>query len=287
MKTDVLLAPIFRASLVVVLMICAAAVFALAQDKNLSAEEILARHLRSFGSAEAIAKSQNRMAIGSVQASNFSPPRVVSGKAELSSNGVDFRLIAIFDNAGYPMERIGLFDNKVTIRLDQARQSPLDDFLSFFDKPLIARVFGGSILSTWALYKNNPDDVQVEVDGKRKLGDREAWVIKMRPKNGLGTGTYIKLYFDAKDFRHMRTVYQVEDGNLGIPRGASSRALNYRGATVIEDFEDFRSDADGITLPHKYSVLLSANAEDVYKLVVTINEYKLVNFPANFFSFQK
>src|SRR4051812_43356569 len=114
-----LLAPIFKSSVIAILIVCSTAVFALAQDKNLSVEEIIARHLSSFGPADAIAKSQKRMAVGSIDASNFSPQRVVTGKAELSSDGVNFRLFARFDDAGYPMEWIGLFDNKVTIRLDQ------------------------------------------------------------------------------------------------------------------------------------------------------------------------
>ncbi|MFL6375458.1 MAG: hypothetical protein ACJ73D_12380, partial [Pyrinomonadaceae bacterium] len=162
--------------------ILAAAVTALAQDKSLTAAEIVARNLRSFGSADAIAKSQNRMAVGSADFTALNTQKKAVGKAVLASDGKDLALFSTFDMRDYRMERIGLFANKVAIpNIDQAHKSPLGAFLSAYDKLLGARLFGGSIFSNWALYNAAESGLVIESDGKKKVGNTDAWVLKISP----------------------------------------------------------------------------------------------------------
>ncbi|MBV9242816.1 MAG: hypothetical protein JO314_12495, partial [Acidobacteria bacterium] len=275
---------------------------ALAQDK-LTVKDILDRHLQSFGTADAIAKSQNRMAMGRADFTVMMTAKKATGKAVLASDGKDLALFSTFDLLDYRMERIGLFDNKVTIPVvDQGHRSPLGSFLLAYNKFLGERLFGGSIFSTWPLYGSDLGKLNVEVDKKVKIGDKEAWVLKVTPKGGLGTGSYIKLYFDAKDFHHIRTVYRQhetergffdpgsKDTNKGQVPGGFDQDMANNGSTLTEDFDDFSNDAAGISLPHKYSVLLSIDSvrglQD-FRWEFQISEYKLIKeFPANFFSFQ-
>ena len=103
------------------------------------------------------------------------------------------------------------------------------------------------------------------------MGNTDAWVLKVVPKGGLGTGSYIKLYFDAKDFHHIRTVYRQAEtergfyatndkGSKGQAPGGWDNDMSSNGSTLTEDFSDFKPDAAGISLPHKYSLLLSVNS---------------------------
>lgn len=291
--------PIFRTSLVAGMIVFATALSVLAQ-KNLSAEDILAKHLQSFGTPEAIAKSKNRMAVGQGEFTILSTQKKATGKAILASNGADLALFSTFNLGEYRMERIGLFGNKVTIPfVDQAHRSPLGSFLAFYDKLLGGRIFGGSVFSTWSLYSPDLNGAKLETDGKKKVGDRDAWVVKISPKGGLSSGSYIKLYFDAKDFHHIRTVYRQAAGERGFydtsggnkpgSIGNWDQDMANNGTTLTEDFDDFKDDAGGISLPHKYSVLLSTdtlNGTNEFKWVFTIVEYRLINFPPDFFSFK-
>ena len=86
-----------------------------AQDNKLTADEIIARHLASFGSRDLIAKSVNRMAVGQADFTVLSTQKTATGKAVLASDGRDLALFSTFDLRDYRMERIGLFDNKVTV----------------------------------------------------------------------------------------------------------------------------------------------------------------------------
>ncbi|MBV9241007.1 MAG: hypothetical protein JO314_03270, partial [Acidobacteria bacterium] len=173
------------------------------------------------------------------------------------------------------------------------------------------RLFGGSVFSTWPLFGSDTSRLTIEVDGKKKVGDKEAWVLKITPKGGLGTGSFMKLYFDAKDFHHIRTVYRQKElekgfydsmgsnandknvfakGGNSSPMGGWDQDMASNGSTLTEDFDDFRNDAAGISLPHKYSVLLSidaASGTSEFKWGFQITEYKLIKeFPADFFSFK-
>jgi len=236
--------------------VAAGSVIAAAQDKNLTAEQIVARHLRSFGSPDAIAQSVNRMAVGQADFKMFSTQKSASGKAVLASDGKNLALFSTFDLIDYRMERIGLFSNKVSIPIvEQGHRSPLGSFLSTYDKLLQNRLFGGSIFSTWIFYSADQSGLTLDFDGKKKVGGTEAWVLKVVPKGGLGTGSYIKLFFDTKDFHHIRTLYRQSemergffssssrDNGKGQVPGAWDQDMANNGSTLTEDFSDFSPDA--------------------------------------------
>jgi hypothetical protein len=296
-KSSVFLRILIASTVVIV-----TSVLAIAQEKNLSADEIIARHLGSFGSNEAIAKSVNRMAIGSSDFTHFDTSTNANGSAAFASDGKNMAFFSTFNLRDYRMERIGLFQNRVSIPvIYENHRSPLGSFLLAYDKLLTSRLFGGSIFSTWLLYGNDLNGVKIEAEGKKRVENRDAWVLKVSPKGGLITGSWIKLYFDAKDFHHIRTVYhqkETESGFYDTGEGAKNKGTSgnwgpgemaNNGSTLTEDFSDFSNDAAGLSLPHKYSVLLyfdSHIGSAQFKWSFQLTEYKLIRqFPPNFFSF--
>lgn len=275
-----------------------------AQDMTVS--EIISRHLKSLGPASAIAESKNRMAVGTTDFVIVQTAKHSSGGAMLASNGTNMAVFSTFNIREYRMERIGLFDDKVNIPIVyEGKRSPLGSFLAAYDKTLSGHIFGGSIFSSWALLSDLANG-RLELDGKKKVGDRDAFVLKYSPKGGLGAGSYIKLYFDAENFRHLRTVYRQGEtdrgfyensggdpgfakGSNGSPVGSWNQDMASNGSTLTEDFSDFKKDAAGIMLPHSYSLHLSIDSvrgTGQWQWDFKISEYKLIKeFPAGFWTF--
>jgi hypothetical protein len=278
--------------------------------QKMPADEIIAKHLASIGKSDLIAESKNLMAVG---ASNFevllpSTARA-QGRAVFSADGHDMALFSTFNMSDYKQERIGLFGNKVDIGfIIPGRRSMLGTILWTYNKVLDNRIFGGSIFSTWAFLGPKENWGKLETEGKKKVGDREVWVVNYTPKGGLSGGSYIKLYFDTETFHHVRTVcYQKEtetgfsnpqtmrgtpsaDSFKGVsPSGPWGSEMANNGTTLIEDFEDVRSDL-GLMLPHKYTILAVANVASgtaQQKWQFNIEEYRLIKeYPAGWFSFK-
>ena len=272
-----------------------------AQGKKLTAEEIIAKHLQSIGKSESIANAKQRMAVGSSEFTLLSSSTKANGRAVLASNGTDLAMVSTFNLTDYKMERIGIFGNKINIPfIVPGQRSSLGGFLNTYNKVLNDRIFGGSIFSTWIFLEPEGSKGKLEVDGMKKLDGRDTWVINYIPKGGLTSGSSIKIYFDAENFHHLRTVYRQKDpeggfydtgskaSNMGsVPEMGGQVASN--GTTLTETFGDYREEA-GITLPHQYSIHLSADRGGVtrnFQYTFNIEEYKILkNFPADFFTFK-
>ena len=172
-------------------------------------------------------------------------------------------------------------------------------FLNSYDRILNERLFGGCVFSTWLFLSPDAPKGRLETVGKKKLGDRDVWVVKYSPKGGLTTGSYIKLYFDAENFHHLRTEFRQKETEQGFhDTGSKANPQNpanwdadmaANGSKITEDFSDYRIDGS-LMLPHKYTILLeidSYNGTALFDYFFTINEYKLFKeFPANIFTFQ-
>lgn len=263
-----------------------------------SPQEIMAKNVASICKPADMGIAKLRMAIGASMYSLKEPPTRTSGRAVLASDGNEMALFATFSMRDYPQERVGLFSDKVEApTLDIGQKSALGSFLTRYDKYMTDRIFGGTVFSTWMFM--NPDAIKgkLENEGKKKVGDREAWVLKYTPKGGLGADSYIRIYIDAENFHHLRTVYRQGQTDQGFSNTTSMGAnaggnwggeMASNGHTLTEDFSDIR-EVDGITLPHKYSIVLftdgSAGSRE-FRYDFDIEKYTLVkSFPANFFSF--
>jgi hypothetical protein len=274
-----------------------------AQSKKLSPQEIISKHLASIGSAEILTASKRRMVIAGSEFIIRSNAAKATGRAVLASDGENMALFSTFNMSDYKMERIGNFSNKIEIPfVIPGRRSPLGSWLTAYDRTLDDRVFGGSIFSTWLFYGPEGAWGEIETEGKKKVGDRDAWVIRYSPKKGLKGGSYVRLYFDAENFHHLRTVYRqgetesgfYDTGTRGSNRGNTGRdwdaSMANNGSILTEDFSDYHEDA-GLVLPHQYSINLkidSSSGTAEYDWKFHVEEYRLIKqFPVNFFSFNK
>lgn len=277
------------------------------QEPQPTAEEIVARHLKSLGTDKELERNRLRVAVGT---SKFDiqgvSKRTVQGGSAFASDGLNMAFISTFDMADYRMERIGLFEDRINIPfVDAGKRSPLGSFLTSYDKVLSSRILGGAIFSSWVFGRSGDHTGRIRNAGKKKINGRDVWVVEYSPKGGLPPGASIKLFFDAENYHHLRTVYEQKDADPGfyntdpgLVRGATPLSSYMREWTLemasnshslTEDFEEINP-VGGVTLPFKYKITLSI---DSYKgtahfdWTFVIREYKLVKeFPQGTFNFK-
>ncbi len=246
---------------------------AFGQEKpKLKAEEIVAKHVESVGTPDAIAAAVNRKFQGTAQVRNVrrNTSSVVGG-AFLASTADKLVALMAFETtnpADYKGERIIFDGKKLTIPyVTAAERSPTGTFV--FEYPEIAQkyMFGGALFASWALVDAGKIG-KFEVQGREKIEGVETYKIKYSPKGG--SSLNIRMYFDAATFRHLRTEYTRTEtaGTVRVDEGR----LNENRYKLIEDFADF-GEFNGLTLPKTYKVTFryetlrsSAEIEWVIKL---------------------
>jgi hypothetical protein len=230
---------------------------ATAQNKKLTAEDLVANHLRSIGSAEAIAAAKMRSVTGQVNL-----VQIVGGAANIKgiggmfSAGPKFVYIMRFPTTDYPSEQM-VFDGErpATNFLTEGRRSNLSTFLDQQNLPLREGLMGGTLSTTWPLLHMQEKQPRLDYRGLKKIEGKELHEMRYRPRKGSSDLT-VTMYFAPETFRHVRSEYRFEIGaHLGEGPNGSTRNEESR-YVLTEDFDDFRA-IDGLTLPHLHRMRLS------------------------------
>ena len=245
--------------------------------EKLTAEEVLARHLKSIGTPEDIAAMKTRVVAGTSVFNLRSPGSGQNTGLSILFSEANKSVIAMsFPNAtDYPAEKFGYDGDKLVISyLRPGARSTLGDFI--FQRAGIYKdgLFGGTLSTAWALLNLDQSKVKLEYGGIKKVDGREAHVLRYIPKKG--SDLKISLFFDAETFQHVRTEYRqlvsAQMGasapsmgtkpTLGTGGGAAStgvdapkdqqRELHY---DLDETFSDFKQEGK-LTLPHTYKIKL-------------------------------
>src|SRR3984957_13750857 len=127
----------------------------IASDKapKLSADEIIARHLDSLGTAEARAALKSRVAQGTVGFSERITGTVhLDGKASIISQGNKVKVAFGFATPQYPGEQLVFDGQNVQVALiDQQSRSRLGNFVVEEPEGLKEGVLGGVLSRGWRL----------------------------------------------------------------------------------------------------------------------------------------
>lgn len=228
-----------------------------AQDKKLTSEELIARHLDSIGTAEARSKASTRVASGETKfIARLGGSANVDGQAMMVSSGAKLRLGIKLPLNDYPGEDMAFDGNKAaTGLLPQGRRSHLSAFLNSQNPPLKEGLIGGTLSTAWPLLRLDKTQPKLDYRGLKKVDGRQLHELSYRPRNGSGD-LKISLFFDQETFRHVRTRYSFEIGaSIGTRQNSNMNPESY--FTLTEDFDDFHA-MDGLTLPHKYKMQFSA-----------------------------
>ncbi len=233
---------------------------------EITAEQLIERHLQSLGEPAALANAQSR---GFVGISTFEvilggvgrPPL---GSSMLASEGGKLGISMKYDDREYPGEYFAFDGKEVSVfHISPGVKSPLAQFVYRFDDIIREGLLGGALSTSWALLKIDKRQPRILKYDVREIEGRRLHELTYLPKDGLGN-MKIELYFDWETFRHVRTEYlvRIHDDLSLPPAGLSIMEVvpEYR-YHLIEKFDNFVEVA-GITMPQSYSIDYSAEEQN-------------------------
>ncbi len=211
---------------------CAALLAIQAQAQT--ADDIIEKHLAAVGGRAALAKLQTRTSSGTVTVSTQG--------AELAGT-VDVYLKAPNKSRSYikiDMSQFGAGEMVVDQRCDGQAAFVSNSIQG--DQELTGDQLQGMLNQTFPSSLLNYKDAgaKLELQGKDKVGTRDAFVILYTPK----AGTPAKQYYDAENYMLLRSVSKMNVPELGGEVEQTTDVSDYR-------------DVDGIKLPFKTTVVSS------------------------------
>lgn len=258
--------------------------------QEMTAEKLIEQHLDSIGTKEKRDSVKNWMAVGTSLFESKQPVKQAGGKAVVASDRGNLMYITSFNSQEYPFERIGYFKKEVSLPFVTAgNRSPLGAFIADHERVLSDGLFMGSVSNFWAMYSPDRYGNKIKFRGTKKVNDRKAYALEFFPKSTGSSEFSVMIYFDAENFRHLRTEYrdqinpsQDRFGTLGRQAGTT--------LSLIENFDDFRT-ADGLTLPYAYKAEYETSSnQGLYQFVWSIKVQQYLvnqNLATDFFTFEK
>ena len=242
--------------LLLVSVMVAAGGTALAQKEKLTAEEVLARHLKSIGTPEDIAATKTRIIAGTSVFTARSPGvGQNSGLSILFSEGNKSVVAMTFANPSYPHDKFGYDGNNMFISYAKPGiRSTLGDFIYHRTGIFKDGLIGGTLSTAWPLLNFDKERGKLEYSGTKKVEGRDAHVLKYYPRRG--SELKISLFFDSETFRHVKTQYTQSV----VPQMAASPDADKQGQRELHNeleelFSDFKQEGK-LTLPHTYKIKL-------------------------------
>ncbi|MGZ5434665.1 MAG: hypothetical protein ACXWIF_01305 [Pyrinomonadaceae bacterium] len=220
-------------------------------DQKMKPEELIAKHLESIGTAEARAAARNRIITGISELTlKQGGSGNLVGSALMASEGDKNLLMMAFNRPDYPLEKLGYNGHKLTVQqIRPGVRSPTGEFFRTHDEMFREGLVGGTLSQSWPLLNVAGRKPKLEYGGTKKIDGRLAHELKYTPNKG--ASLKIKLYFDAENFRHIRSEYErVIAATMGARPIDSGSRLDTR-YKVVEEFSDFKEE-NGLTLPHTY-----------------------------------
>lgn len=235
-------------------------------DKDLTVEELVARHLASIGAPEARAAISSRALNGTAQVIfRVGNHGQMDGGFSFISEGRKVRLGMHFKAADYNGEQLA-FDGKhsSTGFLPDRVRSTLESVFYQYDFPIKEGLLGGVDSLAWPLLDLKDRRPRLEYTGLTDIGGRRLHEVKYEGRKG-NQGYIVMLYFDPETFRHVRTIYKLRIGHLIGHDDLTSARQEPSYCDIEESFDDFKT-VDGITLPHTYSLRFNLSRKDLSML---------------------
>ena len=229
-------------------------------DQKMKPEELIAKHLESIGTTEARGAVRNRIINGVAEMTlKQGGTGSLLGSALMASEGDKNLLMMAFNRPDYPAEKIGYNGHKLSVQaIRPGVRTPLGEFFRTHDEMFKEGLVGGALSTSWPLLNVAARAPKLEYGGTRKFDGRLAHELKYTPKKG--SSLKIKLFFDAENFRHIRTEYErVIAATMGARPIESGGRLDTR-YKVIEEYSDFKEE-NGLTLPHTYRFELQMTSD--------------------------
>ncbi len=221
-----------------------------AKEQKLKLEELIARHLASIGTADALAAVHSRAMTGAAQVIfRLGGAGLLNGKGNVVSVGRKYLIGMDFGIVTYPADDLAFNGEDVTVNnIKPGRRSNLGEFVYQHDVLLKEGLLGGTMTTAWPLLDLASRKPKLNYSGLKKVEGRKLHEVKYRAGKG-GGDLQISLYFEPETYRHVGSRYR-----LVVPSRMGSNPLdsaNQRETvyTLEETFGNFAT-VDSLTLPH-------------------------------------
>lgn len=248
-----------------------AAVFLLASPvatQKLTAELVVRNHLNSFGSPEARAGARTRVCEGvgelKILEGGFGAMR---GPAGFVAQDGRQALEIQFGNPDYSREAVSFTGEEVQAApVLPGRRSRLGDFLYTYPQLMREGLFGGVYATGWPLLDLERHQPRLRYRGVKKVDSQKLHQLDYE-MNSERRDVNVKLFFDEKTFRHVRTQYTltVRHGMRTNPNQSLSAQEAYTRYELLETFSEFQR-TDGLDLPFRWNVRFKSESDSGQEL---------------------
>lgn len=255
----------------------------IAAQANLTAEDVIARHLDSIAPQSTRQSMKSRVSEGTVEFRILvGGSGVIDGKTALVSEGKKLHFMMKLPNGDYHGERLVTDGSRVEIfTATQQARSIFGEFVRSQDAPVREGLMGGVLSTAWPLSHLDERKAKVVFAGLKNLDGQQVYELQYKPKKS--GDLHISLYFDSTTFHHVRSVYWLSvrpsivnvpaSPESAVPMGGEGVALpsgNTETASarqheavyrIEERFSDFKP-VDGFTLPSHYDLRYSEELQN-------------------------
>ncbi len=259
-----------------------------AMAADTKAEDLVAQHLDSIGTAEARAAVKSLAFQGTLQFKVLAGGAgQTSGNWQRLSEGRKSKFVMKFGDNKWWGEQFVFDGDKTSVATATLthRWSPIGEFVSGHDSIIKDGLLGGELGTDWALQSFDEHRVKLDSLGRKKIDGKELDGIEYL--SGSNNGMTVKLYFDPETHHHVMTVYEFKTAAaIAHNDVANARQLENR-YTLEERFSDFQTDG-GLTLPRQYDLQFTQDLQNgttiVYDWALTANKVlqNPIIPPANF-----
>ena len=264
---------------------------------DMKAEEVVARHLDSIGTAEIRATAKTRIVQGTAQFKmRVGGGGELAGTSALVSEGRKSVLMIKLANSDYRGEQFVTDGGKVSVAATTSNHkwSDFGQFVRTQDQIVLEGLLGGALTTAWAMLDLPENKAKLSFDGEKKADGRPAYQLTYHSRKR--DDLTIHLFFDPQTYKHLMTTYTITLASglggfapsLSDQAGLTTPAADNPGAditqsskqketryTIEERFDDFKT-AEGLTLPSKYSIHFTEELQDgttkVYEYDFTADE---------------
>jgi len=247
-------------SIVMICMGLAALSGAVAADTK--AEDIVAQHLDSIGTAQA------RAAVTSLAVQGTLRFKIITGGAgetsgswQRLSEGRKSKFVMKFGDNKWWGEQFVFDGNKASAAAANSthRWSALGAFIVGQDNIVKDGLLGGELGTAWALERIDEHHIKLESLGRKKVDDRELDAIEYLSKNN--GNMIVKLYFEPETHHHVMTTYTIET-SANIAHNDIQNARQQTSHYSLEErFSDFQTE-NSLTLPRQYDLRYSQQLQN-------------------------
>jgi hypothetical protein len=271
-----------RSTLLVVLILCTAAVVATAQ--KLTPEQLVKLHLDAVTGGVAVPSDQTRDIRGIC--ATMTPARAtgqLAGPFRLTSGPRGSRWTLQFKSDLYEGETFSVEEGQVEIGFGQPRTSSRSAMGLFVttNRVIVGEgLYGGVLNAQWPLHNVGARKAKVNYDGIKKFAGRDLHRLRYRAKEKQGN-LEVHLYFEPDTYRHVASVYSTSlaQGIGATPESSSQESdMHYR---LEERFSDFVK-VGTLTLPKTWSVRYerTGNTSNEWKYEMSVQSFDDKNGPS-------